>query len=536
MKKLSVSPKSRSLLLSAVALLAVAAAGGFFLGIPAVQGLLMSFKDYLRYLDADSLWTNLRESPWVGLANYRTLFATQDVGLLAGNSLLFGLLSGIPAVLAGGALGFALGKVSLAGRRSAALLGCCLLPLFLPEQLYAFALQSGSELEMAVGPEAARLLTIAFSGIRRFCFTAFLSGACALAGRSRGIAPGRASLMGTGAVFAMLLSRAFTPPALNLLLQESYQQQEYHELFATLDLYHFRMLFAPFTFLDGVGPGVAGVELKWLLQLPGLLLGVILLLLLFKKQAAAPRQAAGKGSSVPALAVGALCCAAALAGLGYVMTLDPGFLEPKERLFESFGASLLALAVSGALFGALLALFLLVCYRLPAAGGCLALVLFSLPQNLAELIFFYPCLFGENDLLAAGVWSCWDGLALLVPLAVVGGLLRGEDGGLAGWLKRMLPFALLFFGLFLATSWGGVLDKWMTNLDNYPLPLLLRKWQNQNQWIALSPNASMLWSSWEPLTGGITDFLLLYGGAPLLIGAACIALFALLFPKGEADS
>ncbi len=516
MQKASVSQKGSPLVLSGIALLILAVGGGIFLGIPALQAVILSWKDYRPV-------QGLLGSPWVGLENYQTLFSSLYFWRIVKNSLIFWFFGSVLPVLAGGALGFVLSRKA-AGRKAAAFLACWLLPVFLPELLYAYLAILGFGAEFLTVPAMARLVTLVMSGFRVFCFAVFLSGIGGLTGKTRGFSPGKAALLGTGAVLALVLARAFTSSNLNFLLQNPLT----YETMDTLDNYCFRQGL----YNMAVGASTAGWVSKWMMQLPGLLLGAVLLIVLMKKQTAAPRQEGEKGGSAPAVAAGVIICAVVLAGWIFLLSLQPGFLKPIIWL-QSLVNSLFAAVISCVLFAVLLGALLLACYRFPVVGVCLGLFFSSLLNNWMAGYLFYRELSLYNTLLGTALWTCWNGVLLLVPLSVIGGVFDGKNIGLSAWLRRMLPFFLLFFGLFAALSWGG----WMEDMilisggDNRTLPLLLQAWMVSG----VNPNQAVS-AAGEGLSGGITNLLLVYSLVPLLIGGACVTLFGFLFPKEETAS
>lgn len=512
MQKSSVSRNRDSLILSIAALAIVAVLGGIFLGIPAFQAVILSWKDYRPI-------QGLLGSPWVGPANYQQLFSSPFFPQVVGNSLILGILGNLLPVLAGGALGFVLGRKA-AGRKSAAFLACWLLPLFLPEILYAFLAIFGLGVECLTVPGQARLVYLAVSGFRVFCFTVFLSGICGILGKRRGNSAAKASLLGTGAVFALALARALSSsPMLSL-----FQTPSNYETMDTLDTYIYRigLMNGEYSF------SAATWFTKWLMQLPFLVIGAVLLAVLMKRHRTQLPASSEKSGMAPALAGGVIAVGITLALWIGLLTIRSGSL-PADMWMRPLRNSVLGTALAGALFGVIMALFLLSCRQMPTVSMLLGLLLGSFCGNTVATYLFYKQLTLVNTFLGPALWGCWNGVMLFVPLAVAVSMLNGQKAPLSRWIRQMLPFFLLFLGLFLTGVWGGWWEEMVLTSDSQRqvLPLLLREWMNSGMAVQYAESGRNL---------GVANVLLLSSLVPLLIGAASIVLFGFLFPKEETAS
>lgn len=506
MKKNSIPQQNGSVLLSGISLLLVAACGGIFLVIPFFQALLISMKDY-------SVVRGVFGSPWVGLENFRALFASPTAAQIIRNSLVLGLLGGIPPVLAGGALGFVLCRRA-AGRKSAILLACWLLPLFLPEILCVFLILPLG-FEVFSSPSLSRLVYLLISGLRIFCLTVFLSGICGLVGKERGRSAGKSSFLGASAVFALVSARAFSSSP----MLELFQNPLNYEKTETLDTYCYRT-----GLMGGAFSSSAAVwVVKWLLQLPFLAVGAVLLVVLMKKCAGKAPAASGKSNSVPALAGGVIALGATLAFGIALLAVQDGVL-PAEVWLMPLGGSLLVTVLSGVLFAVVFGLFWLSCYRLSAVSACLGLLLVSLLGNTVAFYLFYRQLYLFNTFLGPALWACCNGALLFAPMAAVGSFFRGESTPVSRWLRQTAPFFLLFGGLFLASVWGSWREQVILCNDRqrYTLFLVIREWMISGMGAQYAESGASV---------GLVNVLLVALLVPLLVGAVSIALFGLLYPK-----
>ena len=488
--------------------LLLAALGGFiFLVVPAIQSFWMSFIEY-------SPVRGIFNSPWIGLENYQRLFSTNQFALIAGNTFVLGLAGIILPVLLGSAVGLILAKISRSGKLSAMMIACWLLPVFLPESAYSVLAGFRGGVEILGFPDKSRLLFLLISGFRWFCFTVFLSGICGLIAKHRGFALIKGWLGGSGAATALLLARSFSPSMeLLLILQNPLN----YETMETLDTYQYKsgLMMAQYSF------SAAAWVSKLLMQLPGLLIAVVLIFLLLRNRVQPnPAQNPASGTSVLAVVGGILAVVLTLGIWVWFSTIPTGTASSME-IGGYFVNSLIVSVFSLVLFAILLALFLTACCRLPRIAAILGLLLVELQCNPIGSFMFYQELGVANTHINVVLSVCWSGVMLFVPAAAIGWISGCGAQNFAGTFRRILPFFVLFLGLFFANSWGSWLNEYTFLFDRskYTLSLALREVITGISMSGEMPNC--------------TPLLLLYGIPPLLVGVVSVILFGLLFPKAE---
>ena len=114
--------------------------------------------------------------------------------------------------------------------------------------------------------------------------------------------------------------------------------------------------------------------------------------------------------------------------------------------------------------------------------------------------------------------------SLLLPMVLLVLLAAGKEGFS---LRKVLPFLILFGGLFAAQIWGSSLYStvYLMDQEKYDLAMMIKELVIVNG----TPTAPSFTEG-----GGLTLLLSLYGILPVVLGAVCIGLFGwLVRPKSE---
>lgn len=486
-------------LLLAVILLAI------FKLLPALMSLIMSFQDY-------SPVRGLLNSAWVGFENYQRFFASYHFSVLVKNSLMLGVLSNLLPLALGTVIGFftarhipdKLAGIGLAG---------WLLPVFIPKQIYGALVGwlGGAQVLGMPGPSTVAYLVC--NGIPLLCLTAFVTGCCGWLTRrqKKGLS---GVLMGGLAMGAMTLASMFSP---DRELLSTLQNSLNYESTDVLNTYIYRtgMMEAAYS----------SASATWItllaLQLPGLLIGALLLMMGLRYLKQQKPQEAGTTTSPAAITGAVLALVAALVITLLFVTLMPGSLPSSigAYLFSSILRTVLGTAAALALMTLLAAGTL----SLPRVGLIVPLVVVWLGQNLVAEYMLFRQLGLYNTYLPDAILQPMNG-SLLLPMVLLVLLAAGKEGFS---LRKVLPFLILFGGLFAAQIWGSSLYStvYLMDQEKYDLAMMIKELVIVNG----TPTAPSFTEG-----GGLTLLLSLYGILPVVLGAVCIGLFGCLVrPKSE---
>lgn len=473
---------------------------------PAFQGFLLSFQEYTPLY-------GMTNSPWVGTQNYDQLLNGPYFYSILKNSFVLGFLANLIPIAVGFLLGWPLAKFS-GGKTVGLFLGIWLLPVFLPAQMYTSTAVWLGGADLLGNPFSAVLVYMAAAGIRTLCFSVFLCGICGYLCKRSGASSTKGSLLG-GGVLLMISAINLLTPSLEIL--HGIQNPLNYEATDTLDTYAYRtgLMNASFS------PSAAAWCVKLLLELPFFLIAVILFLCVlksvpFRREAGSIQESTSLPGVFSLIAVGIF----SIFAMALFISLLPG--ESPDFGIYAANSTLISLFTAVLFFGFLL-LFGYGSASRPAAGIALGGLLLWVSCNTVGEYLFYRQAYAINTpwpVILNGVFLP----TLLIPFLVIGALIFQAHPcrSFGDWIRRMLPFLLLFTGLSMANAWGSGEASVIYISDNaqYGLSIALRN-------ALLSGNTGIVAPIGIPDDIGFTGVCAVFCIVPFCIGVLSVILFTI---------
>lgn len=479
---------------------------------PAFQSFLLSFQSY-------SPLHGLSGSPWVGFENYYEFTNRFEWYAIVKNSLVLGILSNILPVVAGFFLGWILAK-TVQGKWAGICLGCWLLPLFLPTQLYTGVAVWFGGAEWII--PYASILYMVIAGVRTLCFSVFLCGVCGYLYRSSGMPVRKGVLLGGGVLLFLCLTNCFTP---SLEILQDLQNPMNYETTDVWDTYTYRtgMMSAEYS------PSAAAWFLKLIFELPFFLMSAVLLCRFLKRPALLPQtintkmSGEGRGSSLPgilSLVVTGIFC---VLGMAAFLSLFPG--SSPSFSVQAANSAIIAV-ISAVLFFGFLLLFGYGCTQNPRVAVVVGGLLLWISGNTVGEYMFYRILGVVNTIFPVVLNSIFQA-SVLVSFAVILFAVFADRPArrFSSWIRKALPFLLLFTGLGAANVWGSSADSvvYLSDASKYGVSMIVR-------------NVLLMGSSAGTEEGvGMTQVLAVFCIVPFVIGVLSVLAFALTLRRSQEE-
>lgn len=469
--------------------------------LPAVQTIGISFQNYNPMMGT-------KGSAFVGLQNYSRLFSSPYFASLRANSLILGVLGiAVPCGLAFLLAVPVSGAVS--GKNAGYILAALLFPAFIPELTIL----------RAIPTESFYWKYLLAAGIKTMFFALFLA---SLLGW---LAEGREKKSMSGMVCGILLTAGckmiciFSPNE-NLVLMLQNPQ-----------IYHKADIFDTYTYRTGLmqmdfSAASAAWSAKLLFQLPFLLAAVVLGSIFIKNYLIPDEDDFGLGSMgrvVPKSGLAAVIVAgtAAITALVLVAAAGTAGGNPGGTAMGLSKAVFVTAGNTGLAVLAFSVFTILASYGVYSLFGPVGLLfcgilIFISGNSIGEHLFWRGA--GMMNTQIPVVFSHFINGTLVLSLAVIGLVIHGGRGaGFSEYLKKMLPYFVLFTGLFAAQMWGEWSSYMLYTMDSskWGLGMLARQYE-----MADTGSAAAYW---------------LLGGAPFIMGLLSVIFFGWYTKKENYD-
>jgi len=432
-------------------------------GIPAIYSFIISTRSYMPF-------QGIFASPAVGFDNYRQLTSLVIFPQLMGNSFILGVVPSLLAVAV--AIPAALVVEGMgAGRRRLVATFALLLPAFVPDIVLAFLVQSVFSFQTLANPALFRVIMVLLLAIRPAAICAFV-GACA-AGFFKD--KGKTVLYGAaGGVFVGIAANLVRFLSSNIDLQMLLRNALVLSTTETFDTFSFSHGFVMFN--------LSLASAAWVFRtLPQMFAAVLVAFAvaycvrvgLNAGQTDIYHNEHGSGAGLVPGIIGALVLVICL-----FMAVVFGGGHGTDMLLSAIGSSFIMTFASVILFGALLLMLAAwLCLNIDRPGALiLMLVLAAIVNNIVGEFLFYR-LIGIIHTYHAVVLANAINITFVLPLAYLARLNSRGLGSLAGLVRAMLPYFVVFVGLFAANTWGSSFNQmlFLASGDLMGVPALMER-------------------------------------------------------------
>ncbi|MCL2404906.1 MAG: hypothetical protein FWC92_05085 [Defluviitaleaceae bacterium] len=406
-------------------------------------------------------------SPAAGLSHFREFVGSAIFFQLLGNSLVLSVMPSIIAVIFAIPAAGAVGGMEAGRKRSAATVAL-LMPAFIPDFVLAFIVQQVFPSQAITDPTLFRVIMVLLAAIRPACICAFVgactAGLCKDNGKSvlHGAAAG--VLVGIAVSLVRFLSS-------NIELLTLLHNPFVFSTTDTFDSFGYRQGFILFQFSYASAIWV----FKTLLQMfAAVLVAVVVFYCVgmgLEDKYTYPYSSSDKQAGLVPGLIGALALVA-----GLLIPVMYSGSAVGNMLMRAIGHSVITTTASAVLFSIMLfALAAWLCVNINKMGALiLVLVLVAIVNNTVGGFMLFHRLGLTNTHHAVILYNAFN-IAFVLPLAYLARLRNVQFTTFASIVQAMLPYLVVFVGLFVANTWGNSFPQMIYLHDRmlWGVPMLL---------------------------------------------------------------